>query len=875
MNRFFILLFGSVCLHVAVLFGSALYADEAVNYFNTAKIAFDSGNYEQSKRLFNDFIVKYPSHAQANEAMFYLAESFLNLREYESATTYYNRLTGLDLNNPYARVALFRLGDIPYIQGQYDIAKPRLEQFVEQLPHDTKLQFVLYYLGDIAMRSGAAAEAEWYFGQSERMFPAGARIVESKLGLAWAKNQLGQQTNADEIFRQLLASTDPLVLEPTTFQWGVIQFERGDSQGAMKTLNEFLSRWPGSVYYADAQRVLARSKGAQGDYSGALQILNQIMQPTVDDSLMKVRCLYGTGQVQDAQTLLTSVERTAGNSYMDEIAFLKSVFYFDRQDWATTIETLGRFLLPNYNATTGKMSFGYATLPAPAGGHKLSEETYIKACALLALSYARQGRTDMASATVNEMRGELAGSTALANSREMQEIVAETQNRLTEILAQNNQNPGTGTSIGSGGQWTPNGGNTGVSGGNPPSTGTNQQWTPNWNYGGNSQNQSGTAQGTDLERFWQASQLFDKRQWNDAAVLLDQLLQAQYNSWSKQFYINYAANGSTGSLNEATLARACSLLAQARGELGDFNQAGAIYTAFAARARSDDSVQQELLKQTYDRLTQLSQGGYQPGTSNPFNPANPSSGTGSLLSESEQRRILKECLSYYNIKRFEQVDTKLKDLMDKRPSDAVMAEAALLRSKALLELDREHEAITLLETIVKDHSSTTQYADALWFLGLYYESSSDSYKAVEYFQLLADRFPNYKNIDGALYFLALDDLENGNGRRASQYLKRINQNFQNGKYWSHATWTLAYESYKQKDYSQSENYLKKVLQHPPDAAILDRVLFLKGDLALRKKEYETALVAFREVGRLCPHSPLRDDADRNMQIAAKNASAVR
>jgi outer membrane protein assembly factor BamD (BamD/ComL family) len=169
---------------------------------------------------------------------------------------------------------------------------------------------------------------------------------------------------------------------------------------------------------------------------------------------------------------------------------------------------------------------------------------------------------------------------------------------------------------------------------------------------------------------------------------------------------------------------------------------------------------------------------------------------------------------------------------------------------------------------VNDFSSLPQYQDALWYLGIYYDSYGDTMKSVDYFQLLADRFPNSKHIDGALYFLALDDLQNGTGRKANSYLIRIYRNYQAGEHWSHATWLLAYEAYKKNDLTQSEIYLQKLLQHPPDIVILDRALYLRGELALRKNEYETAFIAFREIGKLCPDSPLRDNAARNAQLAA-------
>jgi len=92
------------------------------------------------------------------------------------------------------RTDRFQQASILYHQQQFDDAKPLLEEFVVRYPKDNDLQFVLYYLGDIAKRNNAPLEAEFYFRQANRMFPDGEKSAEVKLGLAWAKEQIGTQT---------------------------------------------------------------------------------------------------------------------------------------------------------------------------------------------------------------------------------------------------------------------------------------------------------------------------------------------------------------------------------------------------------------------------------------------------------------------------------------------------------------------------------------------------------------------------------------------------------------------------------------------------------------------------------------------------------
>jgi TolA-binding protein len=85
---------------------------------------------------------------------------------------------------------------------------------------------------------------------------------------------------------------------------------------------------------------------------------------------------------------------------------------------------------------------------------------------------------------------------------------------------------------------------------------------------------------------------------------------------------------------------------------------------------------------------------------------------------------------------------------------------------------------------------------------------------------------------------------------------------------------LAYEAYKKKQYTQAEAYIQEILRNLPDVAIVDRVLYLKGELALRRDDFQSAFLAFREVAKLCPESPLCAYATKNAQVAASKTVTV-
>ena len=825
-------------LFAVLLAASSLRADEAANQFNAAKTAFDNMQYESARAGFENFVARYPTHAQAPAATFYIAESLMHLQQYPQAETYFNRVVALGQNDAFYRAALFRLAEMPYLQGQFDIAKPRLEAFIDKHPNDANLQFVLYYLGDIAMRSTsphAALEAEHYFGQSVRIFPEGARVNDSQLGLAWAKNKLGKITEADAIFTQLMNSPNPSVVEQSYYQRGVAFFERGAFQDAINALNDFQRRYPiTSPYYADSQRIIARCNVRLNNFDEALRVLGQLANPTGEDMLLQVRCLYGLKKFQEAQSILAEVKRTSGTIYRDEIALLEAVFLFDQKNWLGAIALLEQVLNPLFDPSTNRMTVSYLAIPAEIRMKRLSEENFFRACSILVLSYAQSGDPVKANALLTEIQTQA----NLSGNIQLTSIANDTANQLANIRTV----PG------------------GPGSGNWNIANRNEQWTPSTGITTGMRPQTPLEEGTDLTKFWNAERLYRARNYEAASTQLEQILNGFYNQLSNppQYIIFYNITGEEGKLNEQTFARACSLLALSKAQLGDIEKADAVLATLATRIRMTDPVQSELLRDTHNQVAAIAKGGT--GVNNTASP--------SLLSDAEQRRLLREANTRFRQQRYDLADQVLTELAAANPAEAILTEALLLQGKTKYQLGREKDAVAILERIVDEFPNAAHTAEALWFLGLYYESGGDSFVAVEYFQALADRFPNFKHIDGALYFLAVEDLTNGSGRIATRNLTQIHRNHRNGLYWSHAAWTLAHEAYKKKQYGEAERYIQEILRHPPDIAILDRVLYLRGELALRRDDYQSAFLAFREMVNLVPDSLLAQHATQNARLAA-------
>ncbi len=239
----------------------------------------------------------------------------------------------------------------------------------------------------------------------------------------------------------------------------------------------------------------------------------------------------------------------------------------------------------------------------------------------------------------------------------------------------------------------------------------------------------------------------------------------------------------------------------------------------------------------------------------------------SSRSSSDPKRVLQDCRTLLRNGKLEDADRKLLALLATDPLPQTGAEAALLRSEVMLKMGNESEAEVMSDLILSTYRNDDLYAEALDLRGRYYESEGKTDESLQLFRQVVRDYPKYTKSDGPLFHLAWDDLDAGEETSARTKFTKIYRNYPEGEYWSHATWGLAYLAYKSKNYSTAEQYIQQVLLHPPDAAILDRTLFLKGEIAMQRGDWSVAESAFRTLVRNCRDSALIGPAKTNAELA--------
>ncbi|MTW21467.1 tol-pal system protein YbgF [Allochromatium palmeri] len=94
--------------------------------------------YQEAKTAFNDLLRRYPQGEYADNARYWLGETYYVLREYPAALAEYDRLVQLSPASPKVPGALLKIGFIQYEQNAIEPARATLERVIRDYPNSTE-----------------------------------------------------------------------------------------------------------------------------------------------------------------------------------------------------------------------------------------------------------------------------------------------------------------------------------------------------------------------------------------------------------------------------------------------------------------------------------------------------------------------------------------------------------------------------------------------------------------------------------------------------------------------------------------------------------------------------------------------------------------
>ncbi|MDO4586597.1 MAG: tetratricopeptide repeat protein [Planctomycetia bacterium] len=270
----------------------------------------------------------------------------------------------------------------------------------------------------------------------------------------------------------------------------------------------------------------------------------------------------------------------------------------------------------------------------------------------------------------------------------------------------------------------------------------------------------------------------------------------------------------------------------------------------------------------------------QPGDQTNITPADSSTASSNTDStttpkptEQEVAQTLQRAEMLYLKNEFEKVDKLLLEQMLACDSKTFWTDypasapsVVLLRANALLKLEKYPEAHTCCDLLIKEAPDSVQAAYAHFYLGYYYDCLGQRDKAVEHLTKTIGSYYRTKVDDAAYYYLGLNEWERKNPDQASEYFRTVYTKYRDSSYWGHAAWALAQIEYNDKNFEDAEIIVNDALKRNPDRSIIDRLLFLKGEITMKFKDYDKAKTAFGSIVSWYPNSDFATMAKNRLDL---------
>ena len=176
------------------------------------------------------------------EAWFRLGSCQLMLKDYAGAFGSFTRVLVEHPDSPQAEEALFFAAESLFSAGRFAEAERRYRLVLKAEPPVERLETCLYRLARVAARLQRPAESLATVGELERRFPGGPYAPEYPLLAAEALFDLGQHAPAQAAYRRALAAAaSPADRQRISYSLALAALSAGEPAEALEALRESLS----------------------------------------------------------------------------------------------------------------------------------------------------------------------------------------------------------------------------------------------------------------------------------------------------------------------------------------------------------------------------------------------------------------------------------------------------------------------------------------------------------------------------------------------------------------------------------------------------------------------------------------------------------
>jgi len=248
-------------------------ANEADDQFAVAADHYSAKRWDLAVEDFRKFIQDYPDSTKHAKALYFEAESLMQLDRNAEAYSLFIDVLAEEPSASFARPALFGAAEAAMLSGQVNEAQVRLLQFQSQYPADKLNAKVLMYRGDLAIRAGDMAQAEQFYRESLQRFADQPSADQCRLDLAHVFEVQKQFDEADQVLHEVAQHDHSPWAEMALLQLGAKQLATNKPQAALELYEAIEKRFPNTPLLPQTHLGCGRALFQLGHYAEAAGVL--------------------------------------------------------------------------------------------------------------------------------------------------------------------------------------------------------------------------------------------------------------------------------------------------------------------------------------------------------------------------------------------------------------------------------------------------------------------------------------------------------------------------------------------------------------------------------------------------------------------------
>jgi len=777
--------------------------------------AVAAGHYNQKRwklaaEEFRKFLADFPDHAKSHRSVFYLAESQVQLRQFDDAAAGFREFIRRAPNDTLARKALFRAGEASFLAGRFDAAERDLSEFLKSSGDDSLGGFALPYLGDIAASRHDVQAAQEFYSQGLERFPQGAMQDDCRFGLAQALEELGQQEEARRLYLALASKTKCPWADDAQYRLAASQYAAGEFDDALQSFAAFETSFDGSPWKDKAALAAGQSLFYLQKYDQAKTRFEALARAAVEgksDVALEANywlglvykaqrnwdaaadCLLATAAAAEQHPLAPAIRFQAGDSLVHAGKFAEAAGQFDLviQRWPQS-EYVDDCRLGTIHAALA------------AGNHTVLDELVttflqqfpdspLKTDAQRAQARSLLARKEPARAATL-LEGLLAGR---AEEQDHLAADAATHRYLLALAYLGLQRYDDALATLGPVLALPAGELT-----------------------------------SDAQRA-AATALVAQRKFAEAVMPLDA-------------YLKTNSKGDAAAWGQSQL---CICLARSK----QLDRAKQVYLTLAGEHRAS-----QWFASTTAALADAALDAGDPAWSAQL--------FASLLVEGTPPQFVARGLSgtawhQYKAGKLPEAEATFERLLTDYPDDALAPEAALARAQILEQLKRPDAALTMFRMVTEKYPASPQLPQAMLGAARLHELAGQHAEAAALYQRLDREFPNLPEHETVIYEWAWVLRELDKPAEADALFEQLRVAMPRGRYWADAVYRLAERAYQAKDFARANELSSELIAGVDGPKILPHALLLQAQVAVSGEQWAKVGPPLDRLVREFPDSPLK------------------